>query len=54
MAVTAETYVFTLPPAAAEIAFQNKQTVYDARSAQALAILAVERLGARIGSSPLC
>ena len=44
--------VFTLPPAAAEIAFQNKQTVYGLlmrASAQALAALAAKRLGARIG-----
>jgi len=44
--------VFTLPPAAAEIAFQNKQTVYGLlmrASAQALAELAAKRLGARIG-----
>jgi Putative transposase/Transposase zinc-binding domain len=44
--------VFTLPPAAAEIAFQNKQTVYGLlmrATAQALMTLAAERLGARIG-----
>ncbi len=44
--------VFTLPPAAAEIAFQNKQTVYGLlmrAGAQALMTLAAERLGARIG-----
>ena len=44
--------VFTLPPAAAEIAFQNKQTVYGLlmrAAAQALMTLAAERLGARIG-----
>jgi Putative transposase/Phage integrase, N-terminal SAM-like domain len=44
--------VFTLPPAAAEIAFQSKQTVYGPlmrAAAEALMTLAVERLGARIG-----
>jgi hypothetical protein len=44
--------VFTLPPAAAEIAFQNKQTVYGLlmrAAAQALMTLAAERLGAKIG-----
>ena len=44
--------VFTLPPAAAEIAFQNKQTVYGLlmrAAAEALMTLAAERLGARIG-----
>ena len=44
--------VFTLPPAAAAIAFQNKQTVYGLlmrAAAEALMTLAVERLGARIG-----
>jgi hypothetical protein len=44
--------VFTLPPAAAEIAFQNKQTVYSLlmrAAAGALATLAAKRLGARIG-----
>jgi putative transposase/transposase-like zinc-binding protein len=44
--------VFTLPPAAAEISFQNKQIVYGLlmrASAQALTVLAAERLGARIG-----
>ena len=44
--------VFTLPPAAAEIAFQNKQTVYGLlmrAAAQALMTLAVRRLSARIG-----
>jgi Putative transposase/Transposase zinc-binding domain len=44
--------VFTLPPAAAEIAFQNKRTVYGLlmrAAAQALMTLAVEPLGARIG-----
>jgi Putative transposase/Transposase zinc-binding domain len=44
--------VFTLPPGAAEIAFQNKQTVYGLlmrAAAQALMTLAAERLGARIG-----
>jgi hypothetical protein len=44
--------VFTLPPAAAEIAFQNKQTVYGLlmrAAARALTLLAAERLGAEIG-----
>ena len=44
--------VFTLPSAAAEIAFQNKQTVYGLllhAAAQALMKLAAERLGAKIG-----
>ena len=44
--------VFTLPPAAAEIAFQNKQTVYGLlmrAAAEALMTLAAARLGARIG-----
>lgn len=44
--------VFTLPPAAAEIAFQNKQTVYGLlmrAAAQALMKLAAKRLGAKIG-----
>ncbi len=44
--------VFTLPPAAAQIAFQNKQTVYGLlmrAAAQALMTLAAERLGTRIG-----
>ena len=44
--------VFTLPSAAAEIAFQNKQTVYGLlmrAAAQALMTLAAERLGAKIG-----
>ena len=44
--------VFTLPPAAAEIAFQNKQTVYGLlmrAAAEALMTLAAEQLGARIG-----
>ena len=44
--------VFTLPPAVAEIAFQNKQTVYGLlmrAAAQALMTLAADRLGARIG-----
>ena len=44
--------VFTLPPAAAEIAFQNKQTVYGLlmrAAAEALMTLAAERLGARVG-----
>ena len=44
--------VFTLPPAAAEIAFQNKQTAYGLlmrAAAQALMTLAVRRLSARIG-----
>jgi hypothetical protein len=44
--------VFTLPPAAAKIAFQNKQTVYGLlmrAAAQALMTLAAERLGAKIG-----
>jgi Putative transposase/Transposase zinc-binding domain len=44
--------VFTLPPAAAEIAFQNKQTVYGLlmrAAAGALTTLAAERLGAKIG-----
>ena len=40
--------VFTLPPAAAEIAFQNKRTVYGLlmrAAAQALTVLAAKRLG---------
>jgi len=44
--------VFTLPPAAAEIAFQNKQTVYALlmrAAAEALMTLAARRLSARIG-----
>ncbi len=44
--------VFTLPPAAAEIAFQNKQTVYGLQmraAAEALMTLAAERLGAKLG-----
>ena len=44
--------VFTLPPAAAEIAFQNKQAVYGLlmrAAAQALMTQAAERLGATIG-----
>ena len=44
--------VFTLPPAAAEIAFQNKQTVYGLlmrAAAEALMTLAAERLGAKLG-----
>jgi hypothetical protein len=44
--------VFTLPPAAAEIAFQNKQTVYGLlmrAAAEALMTLAAARLSARIG-----
>lgn len=44
--------VFTLPPAAAEIAFQNKARVYGLlmrAAAEALMTLAAERLGARIG-----
>ena len=44
--------VFTLPPAAAEIAFHNKETVYGLlmrAAAQALAVLAAQRLGAKIG-----
>jgi hypothetical protein len=44
--------VFTLPPAAAEIAFQNKSSVYGLlmrAAAQALLTLAAERLGAKIG-----
>jgi hypothetical protein len=44
--------VFTLPQAAAEIAFQNKQSVYGLlmrAAAQALMTLAAERLGAKIG-----
>ncbi len=44
--------VFTLPPAAAEIAFQNKQIVYGLlmrAAAQALTVLSAERLGAKIG-----
>ncbi len=44
--------VFTLPQAVAEIAFQNKQTVYGLlmrAAAQALTTLAAERLGARVG-----
>jgi len=44
--------VFTLPPAAADVAFQNKQTIYGLlmrAAAEALMTLAAERLGARIG-----
>jgi hypothetical protein len=44
--------VFTLPPAAAEIAFHNKQTVYGLlmrAAARALTLLAAERLAAEIG-----
>ena len=44
--------VFTLPPAAAEIAFQNKRAIYGLlmrAAAQALTVLAAKRLGARIG-----
>jgi hypothetical protein len=44
--------VFTLPPVAAEIAFQNKQTVYGLLmrvAAEALLMLAAERLGAKLG-----
>ena len=44
--------VFTLPPAAAEIAFQNKQAVYALlmrAAADALMTLAARRLSARIG-----
>ena len=44
--------VFTLPPAAAEIAFQNKALVYGLlmrSAAQALSLLGVERLKARLG-----
>jgi Putative transposase/Transposase zinc-binding domain len=44
--------VFTLPPAAAEIAFQNKQTVYGLlmrAAADALMTLAADRLGAKLG-----
>ena len=44
--------VFTLPQAAAEIAFQNKKIVYGLlmrAAAQALTVLAAKRLGARIG-----
>ena len=44
--------VFALPPAAAEIAFHNKWTVYGLSmraAAQALTVLAAKRLGARIG-----
>src|SRR5271154_6702190 len=44
--------VFTLPPAAAEIAFQNKRTVYGLlmrAAAEALLTLAAARLSARIG-----
>jgi hypothetical protein len=44
--------VFTLPPAAAAIAFQNKDTVYGLlmrAAAQALTVLSAERLGAKIG-----
>jgi len=44
--------VFTLPPAAAEIAFQNKQTVYGLlmrAAAEALMTLAAERLAAKLG-----
>ena len=44
--------VFTLPPAAAEIAFQTKRTVdglWMSAAAKALTDLAAKRLGARIG-----
>ncbi len=44
--------VFTLPPAAAEIAFQNKALVYGLlmrSAAQALSFLATERLKAKLG-----
>jgi hypothetical protein len=44
--------VFILPPAAAKIAFQNKQMAYGLlmrAAAQALITLAAERLGAKIG-----
>ena len=44
--------VFTLPPAAAEIAFQNKQSVYALlmrAAAEALMTLAARRLSAKIG-----
>ena len=44
--------VFTLPPAAAEIDFQNKEVVYGLlmrSAAQALAILAAKRLVAKLG-----
>jgi hypothetical protein len=44
--------VFTLPPPAAEIAFQNKALVYGLlmrSAAQALSLLAAERLKARLG-----
>ncbi len=44
--------MFTLPPAAAEIAFQNKQIVYGLlmrAAAQALTVLAAKRRGAKIG-----
>ena len=44
--------VFTLPPAASDVAFQNKQTIYGLlmrAAAEALMTLAAERLGARIG-----
>jgi len=44
--------VFTLPPAAAEVAFQNKLIVYGLlmrAAAEALMTLAAERLGARLG-----
>ena len=44
--------VFTLPPAAAEIAFQNKALVYGLlmrSAAQAINVLAAERLKARLG-----
>jgi hypothetical protein len=44
--------VFTLPPAAAEIAFQNKPAVYGLlmrAAAEALMTLAAERLGAKLG-----
>ena len=44
--------VFTLPQTAAEIAFQNKETVYGLlmrAAAQALTVLAAKRLGAKIG-----
>ena len=49
--------VFTLPPAAAEISFQNKQIVYGLlmrASAQALTVLAAERLGPGSASSRSC
>ncbi len=44
--------VFTLPPPAAEVAFENKRTVYGLlmrAAAEALMTLAAERLGSRLG-----